>query len=95
MGEVLWESLISSEEMLEKMSWKPIVLKSKEGLALLNGTQFMNAYGVWSVFKSYKLSYLADAIGSISLEGFDGRIEPFDELVHILTTSWRAIENCS
>ncbi len=85
MGEVLMGgSLISSEEMLKKMSWEAIELKSKEGLALLNGTQFMNAYGVWSVFKSYKLSYLADAIGSMSLEGFDGRIEPFDELVHML-----------
>ena len=77
-------SIVSSEEMLEKMSWEPIELKSKEGLALLNGTQFMNAYGLWSVFKAYKLSYLSDVIGSISLEGFDGRIEPFDELVHML-----------
>ncbi len=85
MGKVLMGgSVISSEEMLKKMSWEPIGLKSKEGLALLNGTQFMNAYGLWSVFKAYKLSYLADAIGSMSLEGFDGRIEPFDELVHKL-----------
>ena len=85
MGEVLYgSSVVSSEEMLEKMNWEPIDLKSKEGLALLNGTQFMNAYGLWSVFKAYKLSYLADVIGSISLEGFDGRIEPFNELVHML-----------
>ncbi|MBJ10851.1 MAG: histidine ammonia-lyase [Flavobacteriales bacterium] len=85
MGKVLMGGIvISSEEMLKKMSWEPIGLKSKEGLALLNGTQFMNAYGLWSVFKAYKLSYLADAIGSMSLEGFDGRIEPFDELVHKL-----------
>lgn len=85
MGEVLMgDSLISSDEMLNEMGWKPIELKSKEGLALLNGTQFMNSYGLWSIFKAYKLSYLSDAIGSISLEGFDGRIEPFDELVHRL-----------
>ena len=85
MGEVMMgSSIVSSKEMLEKMNWKPIELKSKEGLALLNGTQFMNAYGLWSVFKAYKLSYLADVIGTISLEGFDGRIDPFDELVHLL-----------
>ena len=85
MGEVIMgSSIVSSNEMLEKMNWKPIELKSKEGLALLNGTQFMNAYGLWSVFKAYKLSYLSDVIGCISLEGFDGRIDPFDELVHML-----------
>ena len=84
-GEVLMGgSHISSEEMLEKMGWKPIELKSKEGLALLNGTQFMNAYGLWSIIKAYKTSYLADVIASMSLEGFDGRIEPFNELVHML-----------
>ena len=85
LGEVWFgNTLMSSEEMLKEMGWEPITLKSKEGLALLNGTQFMNAYGLWSVFKGYKLSYLADLIGAISLEGFDGRIEPFDELVHLL-----------
>lgn len=71
-------------KVLEKMEWKPIVLKSKEGLALLNGTQFMSAYGVYVLLKSVKLSYLADVIGAVSLEGFDGRIEPFNELIHMV-----------
>lgn len=71
-------------KVLEKMGWEPIVLKSKEGLALLNGTQFMSAYGVYVLLKSVKLSYLADVIGAISLEGFDGRIEPFNELIHMV-----------
>ena len=66
------------------MNWEPIRLKSKEGLALLNGTQFMNAYGLWSAFKAHKLSYISDLVGAVSLEGFDGRIEPFDDLVHQL-----------
>ncbi|HJM16490.1 MAG TPA: aromatic amino acid ammonia-lyase, partial [Flavobacteriales bacterium] len=43
-----------------------------------------SAYGVWSLLKSEKLSYLADLIGSISLEGFDGRNECFDELIHLV-----------
>ncbi|RZJ63905.1 MAG: histidine ammonia-lyase, partial [Flavobacterium sp.] len=73
-----------ANKVLEKMGWEPIVLKSKEGLALLNGTQFMSAYGVYVLLKSVKLSYLADVIGAISLEGFDGRIEPFNELIHMV-----------
>ena len=70
-------------DILNKFNWQPILLQSKEGLALLNGTQFMSAYGIHLLLKSYKLSYLADLIGSISLDAFDGRIEPFFELVHL------------
>lgn len=85
LGEVWFRGKkISSEELLNQMNWEPIRLKSKEGLALLNGTQFMNAYGLWSAFKAYKLSYVTDLVGAVSLEGFDGRIEPFDDLVHQL-----------
>lgn len=72
------------ESVLNDFDWKPIGLQSKEGLALLNGTQFMSAYGVFLLLKSYKLSYLADLIGAISLDAFDGRIEPFNELVHLV-----------
>ena len=73
-----------TSEVMKLMNWKPIHLKSKEGLALLNGTQFMGAYGVWSLLKSQKLSYLSDLIGTISLEAFDGRKECFDELIHLV-----------
>ena len=44
----------------------------------------MSAYGIHLILKSYKLSYLADLIGAISLDAYDGRIEPFDELVHLV-----------
>ena len=73
---------IASEKLLEIFSWDKINLQSKEGLALLNGTQFMSAYGISCLLKAHKLSYLSDLIGTISLEGFDGRIEPFNELIH-------------
>ena len=63
--------------MLERLGRKPLVLKSKEGLALLNGTQFMSSYGVWCVIEARKLSRWADKIGALSLDAFDGRIEPF------------------
>ncbi|MFN7045771.1 MAG: histidine ammonia-lyase [Flavobacterium sp.] len=73
-----------SSKVLAKFGWEPIVLQSKEGLALLNGTQFMSAYGVFCLIKADKISYLADIIGAVSLEGFDGRIEPFTDLIHLV-----------
>ena len=73
-----------ASEVLDIFGWQPIVLQSKEGLAMLNGTQFMTAYGVHCLLKSYKLSYLADLIGSLSLDAYDGRPEPFDSLVHLV-----------
>ena len=73
-----------SSKVLAKFGWEPIVLQSKEGLALLNGTQFMSAYGVYCLIKAEKISYLADVISAVSLEGFDGRIEPFTDLIHLV-----------
>lgn len=70
-----------ADELMKEMGWEPIELKSKEGLALLNGTQFMSAYGVYLCLRVFKLSRLADIIAALSLEAFDGRIEPFHELI--------------
>ncbi|HNP99689.1 MAG TPA: aromatic amino acid ammonia-lyase, partial [Bacteroidia bacterium] len=82
-GEVVFDGKRqASKNVLKKFNWKPIELQSKEGLALLNGTQFMSAYGVYCLLRSYQLASLADFIGVISLEGFDGRPEPFDKLIH-------------
>jgi histidine ammonia-lyase len=84
-GEVWYEGKkCRANDLLTDKGWEPIVLQSKEGLALLNGTQFMSAYGVYILIKTSKFSWLADLIGTISLEGFDGRIEPFNELIHYI-----------
>jgi histidine ammonia-lyase len=84
-GEVNFEGKkVHSSLIMERFNWEPIVLQSKEGLALLNGTQFMSSYGAHILMKANKFSYLADLIGTISLEGFDGRIEPFDESIHFI-----------
>ena len=84
-GEVYFENeIISGEDLLRKMDWEPVKLQSKEGLALLNGTQFMSAHGVYALLKSYKLSYLADMIGAVSVDAFDCNLSPFDELVHLV-----------
>ena len=73
-----------SKDVLEEMNWQPIVLNSKEGLALLNGTQFMSAHAVWSLIKANHLSEFADLVGTISLEGFDCGISPFADAVHLV-----------
>ncbi len=84
-GEVVFHgNKVFTSVIMEHFGWKPIVLQSKEGLALLNGTQFMSAYGTHILIKACKYSYLADLIGTISLEGFDGRQEPFNELIHFI-----------
>lgn len=69
-------------EVLRKKRWKPIKLVSKEGLALLNGTQFMSSNAVWAILQAHKLSDLADKIGALSLDVYDGRIEPFGDEVN-------------
>ena len=76
------DKIYDSETVLKKFGWEKIELQSKEGLALLNGTQFMSAYGVWSTLHAHRLLNLANRIGALSLDSFDGRREPFDELVH-------------
>jgi histidine ammonia-lyase len=85
MGEVYYKGeKMASADFLKLKKWDPIVLKSKEGLALLNGTQLMSAYALQSLIKAYELSYFSDLIATISLEAFDGRKEPFDPLVHLI-----------
>ena len=85
LGEVLYQGKVRpSTEVWAEMGWEPIHLQSKEGLALLNGTQFMSAHAVWSILKAIRLSKWADLIGAMSLDAYDGRIEPFLPLTHLL-----------
>lgn len=71
-------------EVVKHFDWKSIVLQSKEGLTLLNGMQFMTAYDVHILIKVSKFSCLADLILIISLEDFDGRFKPYNELIHCI-----------
>ena len=85
LGEVLYKGQVRpSAEVWKELGWEPIQLQSKEGLALLNGTQFMSAHAIWSILKSMRLSKWADLIGAMSLDAYDGRIEPFLPLTHQL-----------
>ena len=74
--------ILNAGILLEKFGWSPVELKSKEGLALLNGTQFMSAYGVYIITMAERLSAIADITSAISLEAYDGRPDPFFECVH-------------
>ena len=85
LGEVHCEGKVwSAKEILERFHWEPLHFKAKEGLALLNGTQFMGAFGVWCVLHAQKMVKLANLISALSLDVFDGRIEPFSEKVHAI-----------
>ncbi|MBR6756975.1 MAG: histidine ammonia-lyase [Bacteroidaceae bacterium] len=69
-------------EVLKEVGLEPVKLQSKEGLALLNGTQFMSSNGVYAIIRARHIMKGADMIGAISLEAFDGRIEPFFDNIH-------------
>lgn len=84
-GEVYFEGeKHPASTILKKFKWQALTFKSKEALALLNGTQFMSAYGTWCVAEAYRLASQADLVAAISLDGYDGRIDPFNELLHTI-----------
>ena len=77
-GTVLFEGTeYSSKEINVRFGLEPIVLRSKEGLALLNGTQFMSGYASYAISHARKLWNQFNEIAAISLDGYDGRKEPF------------------
>ncbi len=75
---------IEASEMLRQNGWEPIKLEAKEGLALLNGTQFMSSHAVYTLLRAFRLVKYADIIAAISLDAFDGRIEPFFHQLHVI-----------
>ena len=83
LGEVEYKGkVLTSVEVLKKFKWQPIQLASKEGLALLNGTQNMGAFAVWSLLQSQRLSKWADKIAAMSLDAYYGLTAPFTDAVH-------------
>ncbi len=77
-GYVIYDGkTFKGSDILNIFGWKPIKLKSKEGLALLNGTQFMSANGIKALIDGWHLVNCFDLFGAMSLEAYDGRIEPF------------------
>ena len=85
MGEVYYQGVKQeTSKVYKQLKISPLKLKSKEGLALLNGTQFMAAYGVYCLLHAEHMNLVADTTACVSLEAFDGRIEPFKNHLHTI-----------
>lgn len=83
MGKVHFQGkLVDSQVALNAMGWKPLVLGAKEGLALLNGTQFMSAMGVYTLLKARRLFRQSLHIAAAAIDAFQAKSEPFNELLH-------------
>lgn len=83
MGEVCFKNKkASSKDILEQLGWNNIQLRSKEGLALINGTQFMTGYGIWSLMRAERLLKLADLIAALSFDAFGCVLSPLHESIH-------------
>lgn len=74
--------LKASEEVLKEVNLEPIPLSAKEGLALLNGTQFMSSYGSWAVATAKRLSAWADVVGALSADAFNAKNSPYQHPIH-------------
>lgn len=84
-GEVWYKNeKITTKVLYQKLNWHSLKLQSKEGLALINGTQFMSAYGMYCLINAQKLSVWADAIAAVAIDAFDCRIDPFLSLSHAI-----------
>lgn len=74
----------AAKEVYVELGLGKVTLKSKEGLALLNGTQFMSSHGVYALIKARRLAHLADSCAALSLEAFDGLDAPFSDALHVI-----------
>lgn len=82
-GEVKLEGVrMSAADALKKLDWQPIDLQSKEGLALINGTQFMSAYGLHNLVRAENLLAWANKIAAMSFDAFDCVADPLDAHIH-------------
>jgi histidine ammonia-lyase len=79
-GECILEdgTVVPASDVLRQHQIEPLVLKSKEGLALINGTQFSSAYGAWAVHRGWQLLDLAQICAALSFDAFNGNPEPLD-----------------
>jgi histidine ammonia-lyase len=83
LGEVTYKGKrCPSKEALDALGWQAIKLQSKEGLALINGTQFMTSYGMWCLSKAEQLFSIGDLIAALSFDAFDCGLSPLHESIH-------------
>lgn len=84
-----------SKTALQKAGLKPIKLKAKEGLALLNGTQFMSAWGCYSIMEAERVEKLSDLTAAISLDAFYGELAPFHPAIQKVRNHKGQIESAA
>ena len=85
MGKVEYKNeIITTATLFEKTGLEPIALGPKEGLALINGTQFIAAHAVKVVSQLHSLLAQADIIGAMMIEGLQGSVKPFYNELHAL-----------
>ncbi len=75
---------LPAADVLEKEGLAPIELQAKDGLALINGTQLMSAYGAYVLEKAARLARTADVLAAMSLEALRGSLRPFDARIHAI-----------
>jgi histidine ammonia-lyase len=86
---------MQSSEALKILNWQPIQLQSKEGLALINGTQFMSAYGLYHLINAERLLFWADIIAAISFDAFNCSTEPLNEKIHAIRSHNGQVETAT
>jgi histidine ammonia-lyase len=85
LGEVFYDgNRLPAAIVLKQFNKEPLVLGPKEGLALINGTQFILAHAVWGAARLFHCLEMADLIGALSLEAMMGSAKPFDERLHTI-----------
>ena len=87
MGSVHYRGqIVEAAEVLQELGWEPLQLKPKEGLALTNGVQYINAYAVQSLIRAEELIKSAEVIAAMSIQGFSAAKTFYQQLLH--ETSW-------
>ncbi len=96
LGEVYFKGVkMPAGKALQQLDWEPIKLQSKEGLALINGTQFMSSYGIFCLKKCEHLLKMADLITALSYDAFDCTTEALNELIHKVRPHKGQVETAS
>lgn len=96
LGQVYHQGVkMTAKEALQKLNWEPIALKSKEGLALINGTQFMSAYGIYCLVQCARLIQWSQIIAAISFDAFDCTLEPFHKNIHAIRAHQGQVETAA
>jgi histidine ammonia-lyase len=82
-GEVYYKGQKTTfKNIVKELNWKPLSLKSKEGLALINGTQFMSSYGIFCLHKARHILNMTQLIAALSFDAFDCVPFPLHEKIH-------------